>query len=167
MLGLRLTESMQLSWGWLRALAGRRWRGMRWGAWAGKRRLRGGCGAAAVEMRGWVRVGGRAGSRIYLQLLLVPPGPRTPSLKLRLRRAFIRFLDQPTPAHSSTHTLSCPAAHPSGCHYELLWSLISKDSNEVENIFCLCSKTFLPLVCMHTFFLKSRPPLCISFESAT
>ena len=109
-------------------------------------------------MRGWVRVGGRAGSRIYLQLLLVPPGPRTPSLKLRLRRAFIRFLDQPTPAHSSTHTLSCPAAHPSGCHYELLWSLISKESNEVENIFRLCSKTFLPLVCkIHTFFKIHAP----------
>jgi len=50
MLGLRLIESMQVSWGWFRALAERRWRGMRWGAWAGKRRLRGGWGAAAVEM---------------------------------------------------------------------------------------------------------------------
>ena len=132
---------------------------MRWGAcvWAGQRRLRGGCGAAAVEMRGWVRVGGRAGSRIYLQLLLVPPGPRTPSLKLRLRRAFIRFLDQPTPAHSSTHTLSCPAAHPSGCHYELLWSLISKDSNEVENFCASVLKPFcLWFAC--TPFFKITPP---------
>ena len=107
--------------------------------------------------RGWVRVGGRAGSRIYLQLLLVPPGPRTPSLKLRLRRALIRFSDQPSPAHPSTHTPSCTAAHPSGCHYELLWSSISKDSNEVENIFASVLKYFcLWFAC--TLFLKFTPP---------
>ena len=41
--------------------------------------------AAAVERRGWVKVGGRASSRNYLQLLLVPPCVRTPFISLRLR----------------------------------------------------------------------------------
>jgi hypothetical protein len=75
-------------------------------------------GAATSEGRVWCGGGGNerlgegggggAGSRIFLQLLLVPPGPRTPSLKLRLRRALICFSDQPSSAHPPIHTPSCP-----------------------------------------------------------
>ena len=67
----------------LSALTGRR--GVWWDARARRRGLRVGWDAAAVERGGWVKVGGRASSRNYLQLLLVPPCLRTPFLSLRLR----------------------------------------------------------------------------------
>jgi len=70
--------------------------------------LRGGWDAVAAERRGWVKVGGRASSRIFLQLLLVPPRLRTPCLSLRLRCTPIRFSDRPS-THPLTNPPSCPA----------------------------------------------------------
>jgi hypothetical protein len=79
----RPTEPMQRKLSRLSALTGRR--GVWWDAWARRRGLRVGWDAAAVERGGWVKVGGRASSRNYLQLLLDPPCIRTPFLSLRLR----------------------------------------------------------------------------------
>ena len=73
-------------------------------------------------MRVWVKVGRRASSRNYLQLLLVLPCLRTPSLKFLLCRVLLRLSNRPSTC-APTHPPNCPRplvglhSNPS----ELLW----------------------------------------------